>query len=92
MKMVPLHRFLLLLMILIIISTSSFRSHAICQLKILKERIGNDSGSTQASPPLYVQTPELDDEDEFFDSHDQLGQSIVSSIFCYFSEFQLNGL
>ena len=57
-----------------------FRSHAICQLKILKERVGTgDNASTTSSPSPYgMKTPDFSDDEMYYENHDQLGYSIVS--------------
>ncbi|XP_057306892.1 kinesin-like protein KIF15 isoform X3 [Hydractinia symbiolongicarpus] len=58
---------------------ASSRSHAICQLKILKERVGADNTSQRNSPCYGIKTPDFSDEEEYYDSHDQLGHSIDAS-------------
>ena len=71
------------------------RSHAICQLKILKERVvSTNSPNEVCSPSLGVKTPDTDEIDDDFYENDQLGGSMVrfvteTYVICFFLDFFL---
>ncbi|XP_047128724.1 centromere-associated protein E isoform X3 [Hydra vulgaris] len=59
---------------------ASSRSHAICQLKILKERVISANNSpNEVSSPSLVKTPDTDDIDDDLYENDPLGGSMNSS-------------
>ena len=69
------------------------RSHAIIQLKILKERVGNDNPSSRmASPSSYgMKTPDFYFSDDEESGHDSFSGSMVSDEFSRYNVLKKEG-
>ena len=58
-----------------------FRSHAIIQLRIEKQKLGNESRLASPSSSYGMKTPDFDFSDDEEEGHDSFNSSMVRPIF-----------